>query len=305
MWFKQAVVYALPARFDLSAAELADALAAKPLEPCGAYDARRSGWVGPAIQPSGPADLVPRVHAVAGQWLIALGSEEKLLPTSIIRQETADRAALLESEQGHPPSKRQVRDLRDRVADELLARAFVRRTRQYAWIDPARRRLVLDTCVPAKAEALLSALRDAVTTFDAPPLATHTSPRAAMTRWLERGSADGGFTIDADLTLRAIADVKHLIRYANHPLDDNEVRSHLKAGLAPLQLGLTWRDRLAFQLGESLQLRRIQFVGMSADGGADGELDPEERFDADFALMTGELGKLLDDLVTVLGGIAE
>ena len=75
------------------------------------------------------------------------------------------------------------------------------------------------------------------------------------------------------------------------------------AGLAPTRLGLTWRDHVSFQLSDTLQLRRVQFVGLGEDGGDD--VPAEERFDIDFALMTGELSKLLDELTEVLGGVAE
>lgn len=304
MWFKQLSVFHLPSDFDIAVADLEAALASRPLEPCGAYDMIRTGWVapGPDVPGAAPGSL-PLVHSVHGQHLLALGSEEKLLPASVVKQETADRALQIESEQGQPLGRRQLRDLRDQVADELRARAFSRRRRVYGWLDPVRRRLVIDNATPAKAEQFLTALRDTLNTFNAPALATHASPRQAMTDWLMEGAAPGGFTIDEDLELRALADTKHCVRYTHHPLDDEEVREHLAAGLAPTRLGLTWRDHVSFQLSDTLQLRRVQFVGLGEDGGDD--VPAEERFDIDFALMTGELSKMLDELTDVLGGLAE
>ncbi len=301
MWFKQLSVFQLPPDFDLAVAELEQALATRPLEPCGAFDMVRTGWVPPGPSTGGSADGQPLVHSVHGQHLIALGSEEKLLPASIVRQETADRALDLEAEQGQPLGRRQLRDLRDQVADELRARAFSRRRRTCGWIDPRRRRLVIDNATPAKAEQFLTALRDTLATFNAPALATVQGPRQAMTDWLGQGAAPGGLTIDEDLELRALADTRHCVRYTHHPLDDDEVREHLTAGLAPTRLGLTWRDHVSFQLSDTLQLRRVQFVGLGEDGGDD--VPAEERFDIDFALMTGELAKLLDELTDVLGGV--
>ena len=305
MWFKQLTVYRLPAEFGFAAAEIETALASRPLEPCGAYDMQRHGWIpaGPLASPAASGDASPMLHTVQSQHLLALGIEEKLLPASIVRQEAAERAALLEAEQGQPLSRRQLREVRDQVADELRARALTRRRRINAWLDPVQRRVIIDNATPAKAELVLTALRDTFGTFNAAPLTTAMGPRQAMTQWLEAASAPAGFSIDEDLELRAMADTKHCVRYTHHELDDDEVRAHLKAGLAPTRLGLTWRDHVSFLLSDTLQLRRVQFVGLGSDAG-DG-VAPEERFDNDFLLMVGELSKLIDELMAALGGEAE
>ncbi|MDR1934336.1 MAG: recombination-associated protein RdgC, partial [Candidatus Accumulibacter sp.] len=68
------------------------------------------------------------------------------------------------------------------------------------------------------------------------------------------------------------------------------------------RLGMTWGDRISFVLDDKLQLKRLAFLDIlkeSTDGQAENE---EERFDLDFALMTGELARLLDDLLAALGG---
>jgi recombination associated protein RdgC len=65
---------------------------------------------------------------------------------------------------------------------------------------------------------------------------------------------------------------------------------------------MTWGDKISFILDDRLQLKRLDFLDVlkeSAEGQADNE---EERFDLDFALMTGELAHLLDDLLAALGG---
>jgi recombination associated protein RdgC len=65
---------------------------------------------------------------------------------------------------------------------------------------------------------------------------------------------------------------------------------------------MTWGDRISFVLDDKLQLKRLAFLDIlkeSTDGQAENE---EERFDLDFALMTGELARLLDDLLAALGG---
>ena len=68
------------------------------------------------------------------------------------------------------------------------------------------------------------------------------------------------------------------------------------------RLGMTWGDKISFVLDDKLQIKRLSFLDIlkeSSEGQAENE---DERFDLDFALMSGELARLLDDLVEALGG---
>jgi recombination associated protein RdgC len=66
-------------------------------------------------------------------------------------------------------------------------------------------------------------------------------------------------------------------------------------------LGLTWNDRVSFVLTDKLQVKRLEFLEMSKHDTPQDEVDVEEQFDIDFAVMAGELGSLLKDLTLVLG----
>jgi recombination associated protein RdgC len=122
--------------------------------------------------------------------------------------------------------------------------------------------------------------------------------------WLKQGEAPGRFSIDQDLELQATDASKATVRYTRHPLDGRQVQAHLSAGLAVRRLGLTWSDRISFILDEKLQLKRVEFLDMGKDTPDGGEIDAAEQFDVDFALMAGELARMLKDLVEALGGEA-
>src|SRR5690606_31311458 len=118
------------------------------LQPCGAFEMFSRGWV----SPSGNDRLV---HTVNNQHLIALGVDQKLLPASIIRQVATERAQALEQEQGYPVGRRQMRELKMRVTEELRARALTRRHVTRAWIDPANGWFAVDAAGVARAEELV------------------------------------------------------------------------------------------------------------------------------------------------------
>jgi recombination associated protein RdgC len=299
MWFKNLIVYRLPTPWGVSAAELETALQQRTLQPCTAFDMISRGWV-----PPGAAQRL--LHTVNGHHMLALGVEEKLLPSSIIRQVALERAALLEQEQGYPVGRRQLRELKERVADELRSRALTRKRVTRAWIDPAQGWFVIDAAGVARADELVETLRDSLGSLPVRFLETARSPQAAMAAWLMLGDAPLRFTIEQDLELQALDKTKATVRYSRHPLEGKEIHQHLNSGKQATRLGLTWADRISFVLTDKLQLKRLEFLQIKEqpEQGDAGGLSPEEQFDIDFALMSGELGQLLPQLSEALGGEA-
>ena len=295
MWFKNLVVYRLPADWSISAAELEEQLARRPLKPCGPFDMSSTGWVA-------PASTGRLLHTVNQQHLIALGVDQKLLPSTIIRQVATERAATLAVEQGFPVGRRQMRDLRIRVTEELRARALTRRRMTRAWIDPENGWFIVDAAGAARAEELVDALRDTLGSLSVQFLDTTKSPQQSMSSWLMLGDAPMRFGIDQDLELQTADANKATVRYTRHPLDPREIQGHLKAGKYPTRLGLTWYDRISFVLTDKLHVKRVEFLEMTKEHGTGEDTDPAEQFDIDFAVMAGELAKLLEELAEALGG---
>ena len=295
MWFKNLIVYRLPADWSVSASELEEQLARHTLQPCNPFEMLSRGWVA-------PASTGRLLHTVNQQHLIALGAEQKLLPGSIVRQAASERAAVLANEQGYPVGRRQMRDLKMRVTEELRARALCRRRVTRAWIDPENRWLIVDAAGAARAEELVEVLRASLGSLAVQFLETARSPQVSMSAWLTHGEAPSRFSIEQDLELQTADATKATIRYTRHPLDVREIQAHLKAGKHPMKLGLTWSDRISFVLTDKLHVKRIEFLEMTKDNADGGDIDEAEQLDIDFAVMAGELAKLLDDLADVLGG---
>lgn len=294
MLFKNLVFHRLPADWRLTPGEFEDQLSARPLRPCGPFDMTSRGWV--AVTPGGRL-----LHTVNQQHMIALGVDEKLLPGSIIRQVAQERAQIQAQEQGFPVGRKQMRDLRAKVGDELRARAFTRRRMTRAWLDPSAGWFVVDAASLPRAEMVVETLSDTLGSFAPQSVETARSPQAAMAAWLLRGEAPERFSIDDELELQSADKSKSSVKYTRHPLDGKEIRGHLAAGKFPTRLGLTWNDRIAFVLTDKIQIKRLEFLEMNRDATEGDEVDPAEQFDIDFAVMAGELAGLLQDLTTVLG----
>jgi recombination associated protein RdgC len=225
-----------------------------------------------------------------------------LLPASIINQFAKDRIAELEAQQGHRVGRKETKEIKEHVADELLPRAFALRRTTFVWIDPVNGWLVVDAASPAKADEILELLGKTLDDLPLKQLHTKLSPVAAMTDWLAGGEAPSGFTIDRELELRSIDEGKATVRYVRHDLEGDEIRAHIAAGKSATRLGMTWNDKISFVLTEQLQIKRLAFLDILKEEAESEAETTDELFDIDFTLMTGELARLLADLVEALGG---
>lgn len=296
MWFKNLQIYRLPARWAMTAEALSEQLARRVLMPCGSQDHESRGWLP-------PTDSGQLVHAVGGQWLIALGIEQRLLPASVVKEEAIKRAEEIAQTQGYKPGRKQMQELRDQITLEFLPRAFTRRRKVFAWIDPVSGWLGIDAPSQARAEDVLEILRQTLDSFPLSLLRTELSPTAAMADWLAAGEASNGFTIDRDCELKSVTEERAAVRYTHHPLEGDEVRDHISAGKLPTKLALTFDERLSFVLTEKLEIKRLDFLDVIKERVEDaGSDDAKALADAEFALMTGELVSMLQALVEALGG---
>lgn len=295
MWFKNLLVYRLPPDWSIDADAFENRLARQPLQPCGGFDMESRGWVYPRSEGR-------YLHTLNRQWLLALGINQKLLPAAVVNQAAKDRAAEVAERQGHPVGRKQMREIRDRMHQELLPRAFTRLRTTRAWIDPVNGWLAIDAAGEARAEALIKSLLLALDDLPLKRLETGRSPAAAMTDWLAAGAVSRDFTIDQDLELRSSDEGKATVRYVRHGLEGREIRDHIAAGKTATRLGMTWKDRISFVLTEQLQIKRLAFLDILKGETGEQPEDADEQFDVNFALMAGELARMLADLVKALGG---
>jgi recombination associated protein RdgC len=294
MWFRNLQLYRLTPAYKVDPDNLNERLAKLPLTPCGGLERMRLGW----LPIRGEDDYV---YSQNGQILIALGIDEKLLPSSVVRQIADEKAAEVEAKEGYRLGSKRRKEIREQVEDELLPRAFSKRSRLQAWLDPVGGWLAIDAASASKAEAVVKLLGEAVP--DLPLKLPHTqlSPGVAMTQWLAENEAPSGFSIDRDCELRLPGEDRATVRYVRHALDGEEIGEHIAAGKQATRLGLTWADRVSFVLTEKLEIKRLQFLDILKEQSEQAE-DAEAMFQIEFALMSGELAKLIADLVVALGG---
>ena len=295
--FNQLIVYRIApnsAPADLQAVE--EALAKAPFVECGATQQKACGWLPPRGEDHGPL-----VESVGGQWILKFMVEAKNVPASVLKKRVEEKAKRVEQETGRKPGKKESKELKDEAMLDLLPMAFTKEKSTWVWIDTNARLLVLGASSQGGADEIVTLLVEMIPGLSVSLLNTQTSPQAAMAHWLKEQEPPVGFTVDRECELKSAGEDKAVVKYGRHALDIDEVRGHIDAGKMPVKLAMTWDDRLSFVLTEGLQIKKVTFLETVFEGSK----KDDGGFDADVAIATGELSKLLPDLIEALGGEAE
>lgn len=295
-FFKSAVVYRLADGFRPTAAQLAAGLLRHPCNPCGPLEKSSAGFASFSLEGV--------VMETGGALFCRLQTEERLLPKSVIDQETEAEANRIADEQGFPVCRKQRKEIREQVTDRLLPQAFTKRKSTRAYLDVEAGWLVVEASSAAKAETFLEHLRKALESLPLTRWDTAIAPAAGMADWLI-GEAPAGFTVDRDAALQALDEGKAAVRYARHSLDGDDIRAHLAAGKLPVQLALTWADKISFALTDDGRLKRIALLDVLTEQAEADAKDAEDQLRADCTLFAGEIRQLLADLTDALGGEVE
>jgi recombination associated protein RdgC len=294
--FKNIVVYRIGPGWTPPPIELLEAeLQRLAFQPCTPTQERSAGWVPPRGKDHGPM-----VESVAGQWILKLAVERKNVPAGAVRAELEARCKAIEAERGRQPGRKEKSEIKDEIVLTFLPRAFSKRSSHVLWLDVASHTVVVAAGSAKAAEPVIKELVDVMAqlkqVLPLSPLSTSVAPATAMAGWLATRQPPEGFSIDRDLELRNSGEEKSVVRYARHSLELDEIGQHIEEGKLPVQLALTWNERVSFVLTEQLAIRKIDILG------AEDAPKGEDGFDADAAIATAELSGLLPQLLASLGG---
>ncbi len=292
------MIYRLVAGWPTDLSALDDVLGKAQFVECGVSQEKSVGWVEPRGHAHGPM-----VEVIGGQWLLKLTMEVKVVPGSVVKRKVQEQLDHIESTTGRKPGKKEKREISEDARLSLLPMAFSKQSSVQVWVDPAAGLLLTDAGSQAKADEVMTWLIKAVDGLVVQLVNTQTSPASAMSGWLSTKEPPQSFSVDRECELKAADESRAVVRYTRHALDTDEVSQHIAMGKVPTRLAMTWSDRVSFVLTEALQLKKIAFLESAFEGAASSPADgKDDNYDADVAIATGELRKLIPDLLEALGG---
>ena len=296
MWFKQLTIYPLNKDKLPDLEMLANKLQEAAFKPCMGLDWDSIGFSSPV------SFSTEMVFPAQNTWRIALKKEEKVLPAAVVRDILDEKINEIREIEGRNVGRKEKIELKEKITDDLLPRAFTKSSKTEAIIDSQYGFLLINQANSNRAEMLLTKLRDALSGLEAKLPRTQQSPGSLMTEWLLQSSSAGHFELDSDCELKGLGDAAPVVRISHQDLTAEEVVNLVKNGKIVTQLGLCWQDRVRFVLTQDFTLKRIQFLDVVQEEAAGQGDDMQSITFASQILMAEALGELLSELVHHLGG---
>ncbi|MBG8805859.1 recombination-associated protein RdgC, partial [Neisseria meningitidis] len=97
-------------------------------------------------------------------------------------------------------------------------------------------------------------------------------------------------------------DIVPVVKVSKQDLTADEVVQHVKNGKTVTQLGLVWREQIAFILTQDFTLKRIQYLDVLQEEAESNGDDAAGLAFASQILMAESVSIMLEELVSYLGG---
>lgn len=296
--FKSINLFRLAADQDLNYSINVKELSKKPFTPCGPGDMKTQGFVAPA--PHMPDQIV---YFHGGMALIHLQTEEKIIPTAVVKKAAKVRISDIEQAEGRKVSKKEAKDIEDICRDTLKLTAFTRTTTQRVMIDLLSGLVMVEASSQDKAADVLCVLRDALGTFNTSLLHVWKIPSSEMTNWLNDEDNLYYFYPGSDAELKEPCEGGAIARCLNQDLYDAEVKEHLAAGKIVTKIGLEWKEKISFQLTENLEIKKIKYLGLMKEELKNADAKTQDAMlEAGAALFIGEARLIVANLIAAMGG---
>lgn len=293
MLFRQIQLFQLAPSSTYFYDQLIEKLQLLTFQPCLPSLPLSAGWVAP-IEEEGSA-LAEQIN---NRLMICMQVEERILPASVVRHELKEKVKQLEISKSRKLGKKEKNSLKDEVVMTLLPRTFSKFTRIYAYIDITNNWLVLGSTHKKKTEQFLALFKkcvgEAVTFFEIkkiPPI---------ITQWVNHRDCPEAFSVEKKGVLQDANQKARVIRCQQQDLFADSIQDFIKDGCELRQVALMWRDSIRFVLNEDFTLRSVKFEDELIDQVKEMEAETrQQKFMADFFMMTETLSTLLQDLLVL------
>lgn len=304
MWFKNALVYSLTQRMELTEDSLRSALESKKARPCEGDEMSTFGF-SPALGKHGQ-DLL---HVVNGLYLIAGTMQVRKVPPKVVNEQLDEKVREIEAKESRTVRRKERDQYKDEIVQSLLPRAFVNKSTVRAIIAPEKDWIIVDASNPKTAEDLLSTLREVIGSLPVRPLSVKIAPSATLTEWLrscagkENAALSGGLVALGDCTMIDTGEDGGSINVKRQDLSSEEIQRLIESGKLVNSMSLAWSDKLTFRLDDKLKFKGLKFGDLLHDQVKADSDNAASEMDATFTLMSSTFTEFMPVIVEALGGL--
>ena len=279
MFFKTIQAFQLKDTAFIDFATIERALKGHPLRECGTQDEFTFGSL-PLLRNTECWALISD-----DCMLIRFGKEEKVLPSSVVREELEAKIAEIELVEGRKVGRKEKSDIKEELIFTLRPKAFAKRADVWLMIDKKAGLLVLNTTNAGMTEQSFKHLQSMLGSFPMVPLQAQASPAGIMTDWLMKNDLPAALETGDKCAIKDTSSSK--ATFDNFEPLSEDVTRHLEQGMQVKSLALRYTDKLSFVLNDDLTLKSVKWddnlkeaAFNDSQGGAMSDMD------ANFALAS-------------------
>jgi len=296
MWFNNIIIYQLPMPFEKSTDEMDAALDEHRLKPCPPHARFSQGWVNPF------KETEEKLHSIFGCHILVAAKEVRLLPSSIINAVLEEKMQSFEIEHARPMRRAESLQLKEEIEFDLLPKAFTVQKKDWLYIDTTKQWVVIHGANQNKAAEVMTQLSKAMGSLAAAPLLIEANLNELFSAWLrDPASMPAGLSLQQNSVLINGKDDKSQYTCKDIEQNRDELITLLDQGYAVSSLELAYQDRLQFTLTDTFIMKRLKCIDYLDDAMKDNDKleNEQEKFDANFSLLAGEIRCLLTFLISV------
>ncbi|MBX2848054.1 MAG: recombination-associated protein RdgC [Acidiferrobacterales bacterium] len=298
MWFKNLRIYRCADVAKYTPEALNEALAKFEFTPCGGQDALKTGWVPPLGRQG-----TEFVHAANGYVMICVKRQEKVLPSSIVKEFLDEKVAEISEKEARKVGRAEKQNLKEEIIFTLMPKAFVKSSYDFAYIDTQGELIVINSSSANRAEELLVALREALGSLKAVPLTPFNSVREVLTGWLTGDKLPEQLEIGQECELTSLEEGRS-IKFKHQDLWADEIRQHIGSALQVAKLAFKWNDSIECIVDDQFSFKRIRYSSEVTSQADDFNADSAAaKFDNEFSVMTIELSAFIKAMSEAFGGV--
>ena len=290
MFFKNAIVY------ECSNTEVLnninnELLQAITFKPCGSIDTVKGGFVSPVDNPD---ELMLNVQ---GQILLKYKIEQKILPSSVIKQAHIEKIIKQEELLNRKLAKCEKANLKDEVLIDLIPRAFSKYNYYWLWIDMQNKRVIVDCSSFKVSEDILALLRHELGVLALTPLSIVQPLEKIMTTWVKEKLCFPHFVLGDQAELKDPLECNGVINCKNQEITSAEMSVHFDSGKWVTKLKIIDERGVSYVLHSNFTFKQIRFDPNILDENEDIPVeDKVARVEADFFLMSKTLSNSINDI---------
>lgn len=240
------------------------------------------------------------VFQAANTWSVSLKKQERVLPSSAIKDALEQKIAQIAEKEGRRVGRKERAELKEQVINELLPLALCRSSCIAAMCHTPSQLLMVGSASSKAAENMVTMLRYALGGLDAWLPNTKLSLMQLMTDWVLTGEAAGNFELDNSCQL--IYGTTEAVKISNKHLNDEDVVFHVEQGMKVKELGLVWREQVAFVLTSDFRFKRISFLDTLQEEVESHGDDAASLAFASQMIVAESLSTMVNELADILGG---